>query len=231
MFPPFFPVKETHKFSVCGIATCDCDAVAEKDCPTGEGVVYIPVCEKHKREKINKEDFKVTDYAVEHLFFRPAGFASTKCKYHLWRQFVERLEKEVFEGPQLEPKRKPAAPPRQALSFGTAESPEILTPPKKEELRAVDTWMWVSNFGRWMTITGETAKLSSFSDNELIGAALAIQQANFKRITARIAWVKKFEGMPVAVYPESEIDVGFKEAGEKLEEFEEELRERNVVVQ
>jgi len=208
---------------------CGCDAVAEKDLPTGEGVIYITVCEKHKREKVDRENFLISNYDVENLFFRPAGFASTKCKYHLWRQFVERLEKETLEGPLPEPKRKPQAP-RQTYAAASTPADDSLTPlPPKEELRAVDTWTWVSNFGRWMTMTGETSRISSLSDKELIGAALAIQQANFKRITARIAWVKELESMPVVVYPAPEVDVGFKEAGEKLEEFEEELRERKII--
>ena len=126
-----------------------------------------------------------------------------KCKFLQWEQFLEDPD---YEEP-------------------------LPQPPEEIVTEASENWEWVDNHKWWMSAEGEPLHMSKMESDELIGAALAIRNKNFSKITKRIEWTRnlKPESKNRYVYPEEKLDVGYRIAGNKLEEFEEVLRNRGII--
>ena len=109
------------------------------------------------------------------------------------------------------------------------EKPSI--PAKSSQVKAASTaWDWEARPGRWMRLDGTCVKLSALPTAELISSCIAIQKANFVRITSKISWIKGLVSPRVPIsYPIDKLNVGTHEATWKLEEFKQEAEERGLL--
>lgn len=228
--PAFFESKKVHKYAVCCIKKCDSDATGETTIQCKEGVLYLPYCKKHKKDfqDINESNVDLNQYEQDSLFIQPSNFPPIKCDYVSWFQFLTKLEQDAKGIRTDAPKSKPVV--RKTIKTPTSEEQEE-QPESHNPLIASKDWTWILNPNQWMSIDGVSVRFTNLSDVELIGAALAIQQANFQRISKRISWIKTLliRGIPPIKYPKKEIEVGIKYAAEKLEEMYGELLERGLL--
>ena len=84
--------------------------------------------------------------------------------------------------------------------------------------------------GMWMDAAGEVVPIRELSAQQLLSSALALRDANYDRIGARVKWVGAWPaGLmtdPILSYPTSEMTVGTRVAGVKLDEFYKEALRR-----
>jgi hypothetical protein len=110
--------------------------------------------------------------------------------------------------------------------------PEMPQPPKPEEVivEVCKDWVWLSRYERWMDIEGNHVRLSSLPLDQFVCSAVAIRKANYARITSRVKWTEMLVLPKTPIpYPTAELEVGYQEAGIKLDEFKEEAAERGLL--
>ncbi len=222
---PCFIELERSKFQRCAFPECIGDAVSQEEAHMKDGTAYylgacgreghleqvqkaqallvsgIPPKKLHKKKELN----------IEELFIQPVG-KEQKCKLAQWEAYVANP---VAETPPPQPKP-------QAQRRNTATKPEVIP--------VCAEWAWVERFEWWMQADGKTVRLSRLSPAEFVAAVLAIRDANFARVTVRIAWTKELVSPGVTYsYPEEGLTVGYKSAGLKLDEFKEEAEERGLL--
>jgi hypothetical protein len=212
MEPCFIPL-DFHKFQVCGCVDCGFDATAECVVVNAKGeTYYVGTCEAHTttvQSAIEHLKGRTSPHtlekkkllAIDELFIQPAG-KNEKCKFLQWESYQQNPDEEA----------------------------PVPQPPKEILLEATEDWEWIENHKWWMSVEGEPLHMSKLETEELIGAVLAIREKNFSRITKRIEWIRslKLEGKNRYVYPDDKLDVGYRVAGLKLEEFREVLEKREV---
>ena len=101
----------------------------------------------------------------------------------------------------------------------------------EKTIAPIETWEWISDFNRWMSLDGQVLKITQLDDKELEDATIAIQETNIKRITKRIQWIAQLKEItlkPQYLYPQEKMNVGLEEAYAKLEEFYEVMVERGL---
>lgn len=217
---PFFLDPGLHKFQICGCPDCDKDAKAEimfggaYSMGVCADPTHIETMEAIKREYESAPSMKLLKKLnLEELFIFPDDSEGKKCKYLQW------IKRDDTPPPQKEkpPELKPTIP--------TKSSPIKESPP----IKIIEDWKWVNNFGRWMTVEGKVVQLSSLSTDELTRSIVMIRDLNFGRVTSRVAWTKEIISSVSYQYPQEELTVGSKMAGEKLEEFKEIAEERGLI--
>lgn len=195
------------KYQICSVPECGRDAKAEHYATSKGGTKYaLGVCELSSHEDHIKsvcrglENSTIAHTEVDKkTIFRVHAGASQKCK---------------LSGSS----KQPPAPAQQRKK---GSSRRVAT--------ASDSWVWVPNFNKWMSVTGRTVFISKIQTSELVAAAIAVRNANFKTQTKSVSWVCQLvKGKPYFL-PEESLAVGCTMALGKLEEFREELEERGVL--
>jgi len=216
---PCFIDLEMSKFAVCCVPVgkkelCLNDALQETSATRKDGsTIYVPFCkEKGHAEKayeiadrIEKcRKFEALGPLCGGVFIQPEGMEK-KCLLDQWMNRDSEEEAPVPQPPALDMQQVCVAFPRD--------------------------WEWVSDTDMWMNCEGKTVPISELENGELITTVRYIVKHNFSKVTKRIQWVKQLY-LPEEVefrYPEGVLDVGYKMAGEKLEDFEYEANERGLI--
>lgn len=210
---------ELHKFQQCAVEGCDIDAAAEFMIQRPDGVTfYMGACDASAHQdrvitglesiggKSSPHSISKKKLRVDQLYIQPKG-ENEKCKFLEW-ELIQRAEPE---------KKVPVAP--------------IFINPDGTVKTCGDDWKWIDQHMWWMDVEGKSIHISKLSTPELIWAAIAIREANFQRITKRVAWTRELipQGNVRYEYPANLVNVGSKKAGFKLEEFGKEASTRGLV--
>jgi len=214
---PYFLDLALDKYEVCcavqhGGELCECDASEELIANHPDGMTfYIPIC-KDKLHRLKAIAAKraleggasptaLTEVSYHGIFLQPQGLHK-KCKTTEWDRYPSPGQ-EVIVAPK---KKKP-----------------IVADPS---LRVPANWEWVDRMNYWMDTDGQVKRLHDISKQHLILTAIAIRDTNYSSCPKKIAWTKELVVPTFKIlYPEDKLNVGAREAGSKLEEFEEALVE------
>lgn len=214
MKPLFIPL-DLNKFQICCIPGCDMDAAVEFKVERKDGsMLYITACgePEHRAQAQsacealtgNLSPRKCKDVNLEELFIHPAG-KKEKCKFLQW-EHRDKIEE-----------------PKEELKVTVTKTPI-------REVEITEDWVWVTNLYKWMSVDGQVVPIKALSQEEFSMAAKSILRANFSRITKQRAWVEELREFPVKYkYPEGALEVGYKIAGDKLDEFYQVAEERGWV--
>jgi len=227
---PLYIREQLDKFQICSCPKCGQDAVKEVVARMGDGTIFflascsekdhVILCEKNKLDLLSGmyTPQKLVDenrLELEELFFQPAGHQNLKCKYSQWITYLKELEKEVSERSVVQP-NKIKKQEKAAIRSSTVKAPEY--------------WTWIENIDKWMNTEGNIVRIANLHNDEFISAVQAIIRINFSRVTKRVLWTKELlRPIMLYEYPEEELNVGAKMAGEKLEEFREEASDRGLI--
>ena len=221
---PCFIALKLDKFQICSCPGCNYDAANEVSAKLKNGIVYyLASCERGGHKKRTKDVKGLLEQGIpvsqlhtqglinqEEVFIQPFE-KDQKCKFLQWKEF---LANPPVEEPVPEP---PAVAQAQQRNDVTTH-------------RVCDNWTWESRMGWWRRADGTRVRIEKLPLDEFVGSIQAIQKVNFSRITKRIAWIKQLEGLKVSYeYPPKVMDVGYAEAGRKLEEFEEDAETRGLL--
>lgn len=215
---PYFLDLALDKYEVCcavqhGGELCECDASEELVAHHPDGTtLYIPICQDklHRLKAIaakraiegGASPSSLTEVSYHGIFLQPQGL-DRKCKSTEWDRFSMSVPEVT-----VAPKKKPVSKP--------AES-SIPVPAK---------WSWVDKMNYWMDADGQVKRLRDISKHHLILTAIAIRDSNYQSCPKKISWTKNLISPNFKIlYPEDKLQVGAREAGSKLEEFEEALTE------
>jgi len=223
---PYFLDLSMDKFEVCcavqhGGELCECDAVDELCAPHPDGqTFYIPICGEnlHKLKAIGakkhiesgKDPRLLTEIAYYGLFLQPQGL-QRKCKTTQWDR---------CHTPNI--LRKIVKEKAKAAVAAVPEVPKVILAPQ--------SWHWVDETFKWMDVDGEVKRLSKMSTQHLILTAIALRDENYSSCPKRISWIKELIKPNFDLkYPEGSLQVGAREAGTKLQEFEEVLASKGLL--
>ena len=102
----------------------------------------------------------------------------------------------------------------------------VVAPPT---VKVAANWTYVEDYNRWCNSEGKTVKLKDLSEDELLEAMHALQEANFKKRGSTIGWMISLPRKPgKLVYPVAALTVGKDTALAKLEEMREVAIERGL---
>jgi hypothetical protein len=222
---PYFLDLALDKYEVCcavqhGGELCECDAAEELTAIHPDGkTFYIPICKDklHRIKAINakkhiesgKDPRGLTEVAFNGLFLQPQGL-SQKCKMTEWDRCL--------------------APTGNSISAASRRKKDVVATPAEKVVKAPRSWKWVDTTNKWMDTDGEVKSLSKMSSQHLILTVIAIREANYASCPKKIAWTKELVVPNYKLqYPDGALEVGTREAGTKLEEFEEVLAEMGVL--
>ena len=230
---PYFLDLALDKYEVCCAVQhdgepCECDAVEELTATHPDGqTFYIPLCgdKLHRIKAIGakkhiesgQDPRAVTEVVFNGLFLQPQG-AQQKCKMTEWDNFSMPVGiTEYGEKPSKKYSKKSTLP----------VAPIEVTP---KIIKAPVSWQWVDDTFKWMDTDGQIKSLAKMSKQHLILTALAIRDENYQSCPKKIAWTKDLIAPSFKLqYPDGSLSVGVREAGAKLEEFEEVLAELGVL--
>lgn len=93
-----------------------------------------------------------------------------------------------------------------------------------------EDWEYVYNLYEWMTVVGKVVPIKKLPEKEFVDSVWALVHVNFSKVGRTMAWVKQLPafGAPYA-YPKEALDVGARDAKDKLEEFYENAEERGWI--
>jgi hypothetical protein len=231
---PYFLDLVLDKYEVCCAVQhdgelCERDASEELIATHPDGqTFYIPLCtdKLHRLKAINAKKHieggldprKLTEISYRGIFLQPMGMQQ-KCKTTEYDRFSVPIG--FTDYTEKKSKKNPARKE-------TINSPPIEVIPKI--IKAPRTWQWIDDVFQWMDTDGEKKPLLKISKQHLILTALAIRDANYQSCPKKIAWTKELIAPSFKLeYPEGSLAVGVREAGAKLEEFEEVLAELGVL--
>lgn len=231
------------KFEVCCVPTekshhaCWRDASEEIVAEFKDGsAYYMPVCNNpdhvHLAQEAKKKLLKgvslaeLEKYVVKmQVFVKPTEMKDSKVKVIQWENFKKRK----LELPPPPTAQQPKQP-KQVRQRYVEPPPEIKEPTVIHT--ACKKWAWTDDIGLWMDIKGNVVPMSKLPDKELKHTALAIRDANFKNISAKVAWTKTLvvsDDTESFKLPEEALKVGAKVAAEKLEDFRIECKRRGYI--
>lgn len=231
---PYFLDLALDKYEVCCAVQhdgepCERDASEELIATHPDGqTFYIPLCgdKLHRLKAINAKKHiesgldprALTEISYRGIFLQPMGM-QRKCKTTEYDNFSVPIGITSY----VEKKSRKGAARKE-----TPNSPPIEVTPKI--IKAPQTWQWVDDVFQWMDTDGEIKPLLKMSKQHLILTALAIRDENYQSCPKKIAWTKELIAPSFKLqYPEGALSVGAREAGAKLEEFEEVLAELGVL--
>lgn len=215
---PYFIDLGLDKFQICSCPGCDYDASNELCAKLKNGTeYYLASCERRGHKKRTQDVKQLLEQGItvtrlhtqglinqEEVFIKPSG-KNQKCKFLQWKAF------------KANPHVEEPAPKPQKLN-------------DEKVHKVCKNWKWVPRMDYWMNERGEQVRLSRLPLAQLVSSVFAIRDANFGRVTKRIAWTKSLVEQRIRyTYPTEELLVGYKEAGLKLEEFKEEAEERGLL--
>lgn len=117
--------------------------------------------------------------------------------------------------------KAPAQQYSAAVATKTVKAPQVLP--------VSSSWAYVEDYNRWCNSEGKTVKLKDLSEDELLEAMHALQEANFKKRGSTIGWMISLPRKPgKLVYPVAALTVGKDTALAKLEEMREVAIERGL---
>lgn len=231
---PYFLDLALDKYEVCCAVQhdgepCERDASEELIATHPDGqTFYIPLCgdKLHRLKAINAKKHiesgldprALTEISYRGIFLQPMGM-QRKCKTTEYDNFSVPIGITSY----VEKKSRKSAARKEVPN-----SPPIEVTPKI--IKAPQTWQWVDDVFQWMDTDGEIKPLLKMSKQHLILTALAIRDENYQSCPKKIAWTKELIAPSFKLqYPEGALSVGTREAGAKLEEFEEVLAELGVL--
>lgn len=231
---PYFLDLALDKYEVCCAVQhdgelCERDASEELIATHPDGqTFYIPLCgdKLHRLKAINAKKHiesgldprALTEISYRGIFLQPMGM-QRKCKTTEYDNFSVPIGITSY----VEKKSRKGAARKEVPN-----SPPIEVTPKI--IKAPQTWQWVDDVFQWMDTDGEIKPLLKMSKQHLILTALAIRDENYQSCPKKIAWTKELIAPSFKLqYPEGALSVGTREAGAKLEEFEEVLAELGVL--
>jgi hypothetical protein len=90
-----------------------------------------------------------------------------------------------------------------------------------------ENWEFVYNLYEWMDVNGKIVPIKRLPNKEFVDSIWALIHANFAKVGTTLAWAKQLPTFGVAfAYPREALDVGARDAKDKLEEFYENAEER-----
>jgi hypothetical protein len=231
---PYFLDLVLDKYEVCCAVQhdgelCERDASEELVATHPDGqTFYIPLCgdKLHKLKAVGAkkhiesgQDPKLlTEVAYHGLFLQPQG-VQQKCKMTEWDKFSMPIGLTDYG-------EKPTKKYSTKKTHLKTEAIEV----SQKIIKAPASWQWIEDSFKWMDTDGEVKSLSKMSQQHLILTALAIRDGNYQSCPKKIAWTKSLVAPSFKLqYPEGALVVGVREAGAKLEEFEEVLAELGVL--
>lgn len=231
----YFLREELHKYQMCCHPDCGGDAKTQVVIQQRDGAaLYLGACDDPDHQQFTTalnftlQKGVVTpahlaeegSIEIEGVYYKPPQHHNVKCKWTEWQRYLEEVEAEVVREAKFM-----ASPKGKALAKQREENND-----KPLVMEAVAEWTWIGNFDKWMDVEGNIVRMTALDTSELICAILAVRDANFSRVTKRIAWTKQLL-VPEEkyIYPEEELNVGFEVAGDKLEEFQEAAEERGLL--
>ena len=221
---PYFISTQLDKFQMCICPGCSGDATSQVSAKMEDGTnYYLAACYRKSHRKQSKEAKEALEEGqkpeslhvskalnVDELFIQPPG-RDQKCKIQQWI---------AFKADPVAPVPVPQPP---AAAQAQRQNTEKVYPVSKN-------WEWEHRMGWWKRADGRRVRIERLPLNELICTVQAIQEQNFVRITKKLAWIRMLVRQKINyTYPEEALEVGYAEAGLKLEEFKDEAEARGLL--